>query len=302
MLRVLELYCGLGGCAVALGARAQIVAAVDIHRPALAVYARNLGHPTVTRTLESIPRAVWRQWEADLWWLSPPCQPYTRRGRRRDLDDPRAGSLLVVLERLAEARPALVAVENVPGFFGSRAYGRVRETLAATGYAVFEGLLCPTALGVPNRRQRFFLVGSRRGALTASPELTPPTATEPRPPRRPLQFSIRDILDAEPRPELIVPPGIIEPYAQAIHVVDPADPDAVSRCFTSAYGRSPVRSGSYLRTGAAIRRFSPAEILRLLGFPPSFTLPPQLCLPQAWSLVGNSLSVPAVRQLLEPFV
>ena len=27
---------------------------------------------------------------ADLWWLSPPCQPYSVRGRGRDLDDPRA--------------------------------------------------------------------------------------------------------------------------------------------------------------------------------------------------------------------
>ena len=73
---------------------------------------------------------------------------------------------------------------------------------------------------------------------------------------------------------------------------------SVTACFTSAYGRSPVRSGSYLATAAGIRRFSPAEILRLLGFPADYELPPEMTLRNAWRLVGNSLSVPAVRTVL----
>jgi hypothetical protein len=40
------------------------------------------------------------------------------------------------------------------------------------------------------------------------------------------------------------------------------------------------------------------EILRLLGFPPDFGLPPELSTQVAWRLVGNSLSVPAVRYVL----
>jgi hypothetical protein len=59
-----------------------------------------------------------------------------------------------------------------------------------------------------------------------------------------------------------------------------------------------VRSGSYLRTPTGLRRFSPNEILRLLGFPETYSLPPDLPLQAAWHLVGNSLSVPAARHVL----
>lgn len=113
-LRVLELYCGIGGCAAAVGDRAQIVAAVDINLKALEVVAHNFPHPRVARTLESIPTNIWREWQADLWWLSPPCQPYTQRGRRRDLDDPRAVS-----------RPAWVTLDREhPTRFASTTHPR----------------------------------------------------------------------------------------------------------------------------------------------------------------------------------
>ena len=55
-LRVLELFCGIGGCAAALGDRAQIVAAVDINQVALSVYRQNFSSPPVhVRTIESLP-------------------------------------------------------------------------------------------------------------------------------------------------------------------------------------------------------------------------------------------------------
>jgi site-specific DNA-cytosine methylase len=160
-LKVLELFCGIGGCAAALGERAQVVAAVDVSRKALAAYCRNFNHAALARTLESISAGHWRAWQADLWWLSPPCQPYTHRGHRQDLDDPRAASLLAVLDRLPEVRPRYLALENVPGFAGSRAHARLRDVLEQCGYRVQETTLCPTELGIPNRRRRFYLVASR---------------------------------------------------------------------------------------------------------------------------------------------
>ena len=109
---------------------------------------------------------------------------------------------------------------------------------------------------------------------------------------------LADYLDPQPSPSLAVDPALVRRYEGALDVVRADDPAAVTACFTSAYGRSPVRSGSYLATAGGVRRFSPAEILRLLGFPTSFELPPDLGLRKAWSLVGNSLSVDAVRTVL----
>jgi len=313
VLRVLELFCGIGGCAAALAGRARVTAAVDVSRVALEVYARNFpGHPTAARTLESIGAADLRRWRAELWWMSPPCQPFTRRGRRRDDEDPRSAGLLALIPLLAAERPPFVALENVPGFAASRTRARLVAALDGAGYRVWEGELCPSALGVPNRRRRWFLIASREGDPAP-----PPPAAEP--------SRLADHLDAEPAPELTVAPELLRRYHGALDLVGAADPAAVTACFTAAYGRSPVRSGSYLveeglveeglveeglvedgeafwngsgpgpAPGGRTRRFSPAEVLRLLGFPPAFTLPPELPRATAWRLAGNSLSLPAVR-------
>jgi site-specific DNA-cytosine methylase len=265
---------------------AQVTVAIDIDQQALAVYRRNFGHPTLARTIESLPAELVANWTADLWWLSPPCQPYTRRGLQRDMSDPRAASLLAMLPRIEQLRPRYVALENVPGFEESRTGELLRATLDRAGYRTVCGLLCPTELGIPNRRRRFYLLASREpiGDWTIRP-------------RR--RLAIQDFLDPEPDAALWVEPELEATYGRAIDVVDPRDASACCACFTSAYGRSPIRSGSYLRTAAGLRRFSPGEILRLLGFPATFTLPPALSPRRAWSLLGNSLSVTAVRTVLQ---
>ena len=340
---MLELYCGIGGVAAAVGEAAEVVAAFDVDRVGLGVYRANFPHRAEVRTLESVGADELAALAADVWTLAPPCQPYTRRGRGRDVDDPRARSLLALLGRIAEARPPYLFLENVPGFARSRMHGRLRETLDAAGYRVAERLLCPSELGVPNRRRRLYLVAAgpfaeplrTAGLPGTEPNGAPPSSTHPHPARAarpdpprlarsesPLDARpdppLTAYLDASPDPGLAMDPDLVRRYRHALDVVDPDDPAAVTACFTSAYGRSPVRSGSYLRlrregtasTGArpprepgddepaALRRFSPAEILRLLGFPESYRLPPDLPRANAWRLAGNSLSLAPVRAML----
>lgn len=282
---VLELFCGIGGCAAAVGDHARVVAAVDQNRQALTAYSANFAHPVVPLAIESIPLRRWREWDADLWWLSPPCRPFTTRGRQRDLEDPRARGLVAVLEAIGTVLPRAVAIENVPGFAGSRAHQQARAVLTGAGYALRETLLCPTELGLPNLRRRFYLVAAR----DRLGDWPPRTATAVR---------LGDLLDRAPAPDLWLDPALAARYAPALDIVDPAAPAARAACFTSAYGRSIVRSGSYLATPRGLRRFSPAEILRLLDFPAGYVLPPDIPRGAAWALAGNSVSVRAVRWVL----
>ena len=284
-LRVAELYCGIGGCAAALGSAASIVSAVDINRQALDIYRRNFPHPAATATIESLSASTLRDWQADLWWISPPCQPFTRRGRRRDAKDSRTQSFLEILRRLKEVAPRYVAIENVPGFQGSITHSLLLDTLGALDFQIQERVLCPTAFGIPNRRERYYLVAGK-------------TSLRDLPLPRVEARHLRDFLDKEPLPGLSVDPELVKQYRHALNVVDPVDPMAVAACFTAAYGHSPIRSGSYLQSPSGLRRFSPAEILRLLGFPKSYTLPSDLSLESSWRLVGNSLSIHAVRYVL----
>ena len=193
------------------------------------------------------------------------------------------------MPRIAEVNSRLLALENVPGFAGSRSHAKLAAGLTEAGYTVAETEVCPSELGWPNRRRRFYLVASLVGLLEPCPPDEPPP-------------TLADCLlwgPDEPFPaELVVAPKLEASYRHALDVVDAVDPTAVTACFTSAYGRSPVRSGSYLRTTTGLRRFAPAEILRLLGFPATYRLPPTLPTSLGWRLAGNSLSVPAVRRVL----
>ncbi|MEM6792347.1 MAG: DNA cytosine methyltransferase [Acidobacteriota bacterium] len=289
--RILEFYCGIGGLA-ATGA-GRVVRAFDINAKALEVYRHNFArHRSVCRLIEGLSAERLQALDCDLWWASPPCQPYTRRGLRRDLDDPRAETFKGLVRLMERVRPRFFALENVAGFKGSAAHALLLRALERSGYrSVIERLLCPSQLGLPNRRPRFYLVAGL-GALQ------PLAEDSRRRPARPLRFFLdRDLAAAE----WLLEPATARRYRGALHVISPEEADtaeAVTSCFTSAYGRSPVRSGSYLLTEEGPRYFTPREILRLLGFPPTFALPPEINRRSAWRLVGNSLSISPVRRML----
>ncbi|MCB9677653.1 MAG: DNA cytosine methyltransferase [Alphaproteobacteria bacterium] len=275
--RVLELYAGIGGVAAS---GANVVAAIDHDEAAHRTYTASWAHPAHRLNLVSVRAERLAAFEADVWWMSPPCQPFTVRGARRDLDDRRCESLVHLLDVVRVVRPRALILENVPGFEGSQAHAAVREAL--DGYALHERDWCPSALGVPMERRRFYLVA------TAEP-------VEPTIPVLPLR-PLAGFLDARPDPAMALDAGFLDRFGDALHVVDADDPRAVSACITGAYGRSPVYAGSYLRRDGGLYRFSPAEIARLMGFPAHLALPTDVR--RATKLLGNSLSVDVVRWLL----
>jgi site-specific DNA-cytosine methylase len=114
--------------------------------------------------------------------------------------------------------------------------------------------------------------------------------------------TLPDFLEPDPPSPVFLAEHIYNRFRQAIHVIDPFDQTAVANCFTSAYGRSPVRSGSYLHHDGRVRYFSPREILRLLGFPASFQIPSDVTPETAWRLVGNSLSVDVTADVVRSLI
>jgi site-specific DNA-cytosine methylase len=283
-MRVLELFAGIGGAAVALDGAGATVLAVDQDAAARTTYEAWHGTAPSARNLAHVKPAWLQAFGADLWWMSPPCQPYTIRGHQRDLEDRRSAPFLRVIEGLALAQPTALAMENVPWFQGSQGEALLRRTLEDHGYQVYTEVACPTALGIPMVRRRFYLVASRAG-------LRPP-AWSPPPPR-----ALATWLDEDPEPSLDVDAELAVRYRGALHIVDADDEQAITACFTGAYARSPVYAGSYLQHQGRLRHFSPSEIARLLGFG-SRTFPEAIRTEQRYKLVGNSLAIPVVKRLL----
>lgn len=291
----LEFFCGIGGfAAVAREHGIAVTLAFDQDADARATYEHNFGWQPSGRTLDaldlhSLPPAA-------LWWLSPPCTPFTRRGAQRDARDPRAVAFLRLIDaaaRLDTARqPRFIVVENVAGFLGSEVHHRLGERWAAAGYSIRETVLCPTQFGIPMKRPRVFLAASAEGPAPSLEPPSPPLKIQP----------LAAFLDpaAAHDPALRLPAASIERYGPSLNVVDPASPSACTICFTSGYGKSWKAAGSFLPCpDGGLRRFSPEEILRLLGFPPGFEFPDSIGLIRRWHLAGNSLSLPCVRHILD---
>ncbi|WP_306535824.1 DNA cytosine methyltransferase [Geobacter sp.] len=298
-LRVLELFCGIGGFAAAVrGANVRVVGAFDQDSAALATYRLNFpDHGARQVDLERVSAWELTAGGIDLWWLSPPCQPYCERGAHRDLTDPRARSLVHILELLgripADLLPRHLALENVAGFVGSEAHGRLTEVLASRGFQVQERLLCPTELGIPARRPRYYLVASRD-------ELRPVAPPEIRSLRPLDDYLDRRFANRVPA-ELLLSPDVVARFGEALPIIDSADSSACATCFTAGYGRSITSAGSYLRCADGVRHFSPEEIARLMAFPEGFRFSDGIALRKRWHLVGNSLAVGAVREMLRAF-
>ncbi|CAE8628827.1 unnamed protein product, partial [Polarella glacialis] len=108
---------------------------------------------------------------ADMWTMSPPCQPFTRTGKRLDIDDRRSAAFKRLMEALPKLKtpPKAILVENVPEFMGSKAHKLLEVTLSKAGFKTEEFVLDPIDYGFPNSRRRFYCAAVHAGAAKAAP-------------------------------------------------------------------------------------------------------------------------------------
>ncbi|MBI4533711.1 MAG: DNA cytosine methyltransferase [Candidatus Melainabacteria bacterium] len=287
VLSAIEFFSGIGAFTEATyGSNLKVIAAFDQSSVANQVYKHNFSLLPVQRNLDSISSLEIPQ--ADLWWMSPPCTPFSVRGRRKDENDTRARSLLNLMNLIPHSWPELILLENVCGFVGSNVHGLLCSTLDACGYAVRGVNLCPSQFGIPMRRPRYFMAASR----VALPKVLmdpPEFVREP----------IANFLMAEPSGELRLGDHVISRYGKGFDVLDPDKVDSVAICFTSGYGKCMRASGSVVRCAdGGLRYFAPEEIIDLLGFSSRFTFPGHIDLQSRLHLAGNSVDVRCLRHLL----
>jgi len=124
--------------------------------------------------------------EPDVLVGGPPCQPFSKsgywaRGDAARLSDPRAETLAQYLRVLGETLPKAFLIENVPGLvYRGKAEGidairagilNVNEK-AGTNYSFEFKVLNAADYGVPQLRERVFIVGSREGKKFEFPKPT----------------------------------------------------------------------------------------------------------------------------------
>jgi site-specific DNA-cytosine methylase len=274
----------------------QVVAAFDQNKLANHVYEHNFGLSPRNSTLDSVQLSQIP--EADIWWMSPPCTPYSVRGRRDDLKDPRAKSLIRLMQLFNEKQPEIIVLENVRGFQQSEAKKLVVETLNKNDYQMFEMLMCSTDFGVPMRRPRYFLTGFRSSGIPTNAEQLVDRSGSVVP-----IAPIKNFIDSNTSEELIMDRAEFQKYEAGLNVVSPHELDAICICFTKNYYKCKTASGSLLlMDDGQVRRFSSREILRLFGFSPQYNFSQSATEEQTTALLGNAVDVRMIRHLLEKIV
>ncbi|PVV04176.1 hypothetical protein BB560_001323 [Smittium megazygosporum] len=138
--------------------------AFDINPVANCVYKLNFPSvEIVQRNIEALSLKYFEKLNADVWTMSPPCQPYTRQGNQLGSADPRSKSFLFLVDLLGkiEKKPEFIILENVAGFEKSDSRKLFLTQLCKHNYTFEEFILNPLQFGYPNSRTRYYLLASR---------------------------------------------------------------------------------------------------------------------------------------------
>lgn len=161
-MRFVDLFAGLGGFHVALNRLGcECVFASEINQCLREVYNKNFGIMPAGDIkqvdISSIP-------EHDILCAGFPCQPFSKAGDQNGFDCPRSGDLFgYVHEVLRYHQPKYLILENVPNLLKhnkGETWREIRETLKSIGYNIKEKRLSPHQFGVPQIRERVYIVGS----------------------------------------------------------------------------------------------------------------------------------------------
>jgi len=158
---VLDLFAGCGGLALGFEAAGFRTVGFEWNEDACSTYSKNLGGTCNRLFLK--PDVDLGQ-SADVIIGGPPCQPFSVGGLQNGHKDDRDGfpAFLSAVERYA---PRAVLFENVRGMmYRNRTYlAKIVARLNELGYLTEARLLNAVHYGVPQNRERLFVIGHRGG-------------------------------------------------------------------------------------------------------------------------------------------
>ena len=154
---VVDLFAGAGLFSYAFREEGfEIVQAVESDKFAANSYRSNLGNVLISEDiLDASPIDT-----CDVLIAGPPCQGFSTLGKRNP-DDARNSLSLELLRWVDAANPLVVVVENVAPFLTSSACGALAQELGLRGYSIRADVLNAIDFGVPQRRERAFVVATR---------------------------------------------------------------------------------------------------------------------------------------------
>jgi DNA (cytosine-5)-methyltransferase 1 len=306
-VRIIDLYAGIGGLRLgfqqAFGEQAKFVFENEINESACKTYEANFGvnpHGDITKIdPKEIP-------DFDIMLAGFPCQAFSIAGFRRGFDDIRGTHFFHIAEIIREKKPAAFLLENVKHFKShdkGRTYSTVERMLKdELGYTFYSHIINAKDFGVPQNRERVFMVGFRD---PINFEFSKPQTKE---------ITVGNILEENVDGEYFLTQKYLdglknhrlrhESKGNGFGFIILKRNQIANTLVLGGMGleRNLIVDKKSLKkckrvdaNDEAVRRLTPRECFRLQGFPDDFKIP--VARTRAYSLIANSVAVPVITEL-----
>jgi len=302
-LKFIDLFAGIGGFRIALEKHgAKCVFTSEWDEPAQITYKENFGdmpHGDITKINEAdIPKH-------DILCAGFPCQAFSISGKQKGFKDAR-GTLFFDIARIAKHhQPKVLFLENVKNLvihYHGNTLKIILRILDEIGYNAYYQVLMASHYGVPQARERIYIVAFRKDLGVNYFYFPKPTYKK---------IYVKDVLEDDAKTsDCIVYRKDIKfwkrdetPQLKPIQIGQINNGGQGERIYSinghaitlSAYGGGAAgKTGAYFVNGK-IRRLSPRECARVQGFPESFKIP--VSKSQSYKQFGNSVAAPVVESV-----
>jgi DNA (cytosine-5)-methyltransferase 1 len=309
--RYIDLFAGIGGFHLAMSEfGASCVFSSEWDKHAAEVYEKNFcikPFGDITKIEESIIP------EHEILCGGFPCQAFSVSGKQKGFEDTR-GTLFFDIARIIEFhKPKILFLENVKNLERHDHGNTLRvivDTIKKLGYDVNHKVLNASDYGLPQNRERIFIVCFRSDLNIKKFQFPKPQAEA---------VSLNSFLESSPMAKIIKRPDVnfyktFEPqkniFGELVLPNKPIQIGTVNKggqgeriyspfghaCTLSAYGGGAgSKTGIYYVDGV-LRKLSPRECARVQGFPDSFQIDANQG--QAYKQFGNSVAVNVLKEIL----
>lgn len=298
---MVDLFAGIGGTRLGfqLTGRTKSIFSSEIDKFAIKTYEANYGdtpHGDITQIDEKdVP-------DHDILVGGFPCQAFSQAGKKLGFEDTRGTLFFEIARILREKRPKAFLLENVKNLKGhdkGRTFRIIENTLKELDYEVYNILFKAKDFGVPQNRERIYIVGfdKRRVRNYADFEFPKPPMTKTR---------LGDILESSVSDKYTISDTLWEGH-QRRKVEHKKNGNGFGySLFNADSPYTSTISARYYKDGSEIlveqdgknpRKLTPREASRLQGFPADFIIP--VSDTQAYKQFGNSVAVPVINAIAE---
>lgn len=226
-----------------------------------------------------------------------PCQDFSIAGLRAGVDGKRGNLIWQYFRIIDEVRPPVFIYENVKGMIsdgGGKTIKNFLEVFRSIGYYCHWGVLNSKDYGVPQNRERVFIVGFLDHEAYYRFQFAQ---------KIPLTKRLKDVLENDVDEKYYLSAKMTDYLAKPNRSIPPFDgSQEISPCLQAVYYKTPT-DGFYINEGIVnrIRKLTPLECWRLQDFPDEAHEKAKasgVSDSQRYKQAGNSITVAVMEMIL----